>query len=255
MAADPAGCVVVEDSRPGVEAARAAGMRALAFAGGLTAGRGSSKGRTRSCSTTCASCRGCSTAGHERRASDGRGDGRAAGAAGRADRSLRRDRRASARRWRRQPFNGITIVARGSSDHAAIFGRYLLEAATGRPVSLAAPSLHTLYGVDVDYSGQLVIAVSQSGATPEIVRTLRRAAGWRRDGAWRSPTIRTARSPERPARRSARDGRGARACRRPRPSPGSSRRSRSSRAALGTRLRSPARDLDAVPELGAGRAR
>jgi len=68
--------------------------------------------------------------------------------------------------------NGITIVGRGSSDHAAVFGRYLLEAATGKPVSLAAPSLHTLYGVDVDYSGQLVIAVSQSGATPEIVRTL-----------------------------------------------------------------------------------
>ncbi len=36
MGADPAGCVVVEDSRPGVEAARAAGMRVLAFAGGLT---------------------------------------------------------------------------------------------------------------------------------------------------------------------------------------------------------------------------
>jgi beta-phosphoglucomutase-like phosphatase (HAD superfamily) len=36
MTTDPAGCVVVEDSRPGVEAARAAGMRALAFAGGLT---------------------------------------------------------------------------------------------------------------------------------------------------------------------------------------------------------------------------
>ena len=71
------------------------------------------------------------------------------------------------------PLNGITMVARGSSDHAAIYGRYLLEAATGKPVSLAAPSLHTLYGVDVDYSGQLVIAVSQSGATPEIVRTLR----------------------------------------------------------------------------------
>lgn len=70
------------------------------------------------------------------------------------------------------PLNGITIVARGSSDHAAVYGRYLLEAATGRPVSLAAPSLHTLYGVDVDYAGQLVIAVSQSGATPEIVSTL-----------------------------------------------------------------------------------
>jgi glucosamine--fructose-6-phosphate aminotransferase (isomerizing) len=71
-----------------------------------------------------------------------------------------------------EPLHGITIVARGSSDHAAVYGRYLLEAATGKPVALAAPSLHTLYQVDVDYTGQLVIAVSQSGATPEIVRTL-----------------------------------------------------------------------------------
>jgi glucosamine--fructose-6-phosphate aminotransferase (isomerizing) len=70
------------------------------------------------------------------------------------------------------PLKGITIVARGSSDHAAVYGRYLLEASTGEPVSLAAPSLHTLYGIEVDYRGQLVIAVSQSGATPEIVRTL-----------------------------------------------------------------------------------
>jgi len=71
-----------------------------------------------------------------------------------------------------EPLNGITIVARGSSDNAAVYGRYLLEAATGKPISLAAPSLHTLYRVEVDYTGQLVIAVSQSGATPEIVRTL-----------------------------------------------------------------------------------
>ena len=70
------------------------------------------------------------------------------------------------------PLNGITIVARGSSDHAGVYGRYLLEAATGKPVSLAAPSLYTLYGIDADYSGQLVVAVSQSGATPEIVQTL-----------------------------------------------------------------------------------
>ena len=70
------------------------------------------------------------------------------------------------------PLRGVTMVARGSSDNAAVYGRYLLEAATGKPVSLAAPSLHTLYDVDVDYSGQLVIAVSQSGATPEITRTL-----------------------------------------------------------------------------------
>jgi glutamine---fructose-6-phosphate transaminase (isomerizing) len=77
------------------------------------------------------------------------------------------------------PLQGVTIVARGSSDHAAVYGRYLLEAATGKPVSLAAPSLHTLYGIEVDYSSQLVIAVSQSGATPEIVQTLQalQAAG------------------------------------------------------------------------------
>ena len=70
------------------------------------------------------------------------------------------------------PLDGITMVGRGSSDHAAVYGRYLLETATGKPVSLAAPSLYTLYGLKVDYRGQLVIAVSQSGATPEIVRTL-----------------------------------------------------------------------------------
>jgi glucosamine--fructose-6-phosphate aminotransferase (isomerizing) len=70
---------------------------------------------------------------------------------------------------------GTVLIARGSSDHAAIYGRYLLELATGRPVSLAAPSLHTLYGGRVDYRGYLAIAVSQSGRTPEIVSVLERA--------------------------------------------------------------------------------
>jgi glucosamine--fructose-6-phosphate aminotransferase (isomerizing) len=88
------------------------------------------------------------------------------------------------------PMHGITIVARGSSDHASVYGRYLLEAATGKPVSLAAPSLHTLYGVEVDYRGQLVIAVSQSGATPEIVETLEalRDAGGRALAITNDPT-------------------------------------------------------------------
>jgi glucosamine--fructose-6-phosphate aminotransferase (isomerizing) len=73
-----------------------------------------------------------------------------------------------------RPLAGTAIVARGSSDHASVVGRYLLELATGRPVSLVAPSLHTLYGARVDYTGQLAVAVSQSGRTPEIVTTLRR---------------------------------------------------------------------------------
>jgi glucosamine--fructose-6-phosphate aminotransferase (isomerizing) len=64
---------------------------------------------------------------------------------------------------------GIVFVARGSSDHAAVFGRYLAELAAGRPAGLAAPSLHTLYNAHVDYSGYLAVALSQSGETPEII--------------------------------------------------------------------------------------
>jgi glucosamine--fructose-6-phosphate aminotransferase (isomerizing) len=78
-----------------------------------------------------------------------------------------------------QTVAGVVIVARGSSDHAAVYGRYLLELATRRPVALAAPSLHTRYGARTDASGWLVVGVSQSGATPEIVDVVERlrAAG------------------------------------------------------------------------------
>jgi glutamine---fructose-6-phosphate transaminase (isomerizing) len=69
---------------------------------------------------------------------------------------------------------GVVIVARGSSDHAAVYGRYLLELATRRPVALAAPSLYTRYGARTDASGWLVVGVSQSGKTPEIVDVVER---------------------------------------------------------------------------------
>ncbi|MGH9184123.1 MAG: SIS domain-containing protein [Acidimicrobiales bacterium] len=77
------------------------------------------------------------------------------------------------------PLHGIVLVARGSSDHAAVYGRYVLETATGKPVGLAAPSLHTLYRVPADYRRILVVGISQSGRTPEIVTVLERlkAAG------------------------------------------------------------------------------
>jgi len=80
----------------------------------------------------------------------------------------------------REPQDGIVIVARGSSDYAAIYGRYLLEAATGRPVALAAPSLQTLYGVESRLSGWLAVGISQSGRTPEIATVLDR---YKRAGA------------------------------------------------------------------------
>jgi glucosamine--fructose-6-phosphate aminotransferase (isomerizing) len=67
---------------------------------------------------------------------------------------------------------GIVLVARGSSDNAAVFGRYVLELATRRPVALAAPSLVTRYGAQDRQDGWLAVGVSQSGRTPEIVSVL-----------------------------------------------------------------------------------
>src|SRR5256884_8565419 len=65
-------------------------------------------------------------------------------------------------------FRSIVLVARGSSDNAALFGRYLLEITTGIPVSLSAPSVHTLYQGKLNLKRALVIGVSQSGAGEDI---------------------------------------------------------------------------------------
>lgn len=73
------------------------------------------------------------------------------------------------------PLAGTVVAARGSSDHAATSGRYLIEMATGRPVASASPSVHVLYGAAIDLSGYVVIGASQSGRTPEITTVLERA--------------------------------------------------------------------------------
>ena len=69
----------------------------------------------------------------------------------------------------------IVLVARGSSDNAALFGRYLLEITTGIPVSLSAPSVHTLYGAKLKLQHALVIGVSQSGEGEDINQVLENA--------------------------------------------------------------------------------
>jgi glucosamine--fructose-6-phosphate aminotransferase (isomerizing) len=69
----------------------------------------------------------------------------------------------------------IVLVARGSSDNAALFGRYLLEITTGIPVSLSAPSVHTLYHAKLNLKHALVIGVSQSGEGEDINRVLENA--------------------------------------------------------------------------------
>ena len=66
----------------------------------------------------------------------------------------------------------VLFVARGSSDNAAVYGQYLCSARAGRLASLASPSLATVYRADLDLRGVLAVAVSQSGATEEIVTTL-----------------------------------------------------------------------------------
>ena len=69
----------------------------------------------------------------------------------------------------------IVLVARGSSDNAALFGRYLLEITTGIPVSLSAPSVHTLYHAKLNLKRALVVGVSQSGEGEDINRVLENA--------------------------------------------------------------------------------
>lgn len=71
------------------------------------------------------------------------------------------------------------IVARGTSDHAGTYARYLLELVLGIPVALAAPSLTTVYGASTRWDGALLLAVSQSGAGPDVaaVTAVARRAG------------------------------------------------------------------------------
>lgn len=69
----------------------------------------------------------------------------------------------------------IVLVARGSSDNAALFGRYLLEITTGIPVSLSAPSVHTIYQAKLNLKRALVVGVSQSGEGEDINQVLENA--------------------------------------------------------------------------------
>ncbi len=73
------------------------------------------------------------------------------------------------------PFSYALLAARGSSDHAATYAKYAWAALTGRPVALATPSLHTLYGAPPRFEGALAVGISQSGQSPDIVAVLEEA--------------------------------------------------------------------------------
>jgi glucosamine--fructose-6-phosphate aminotransferase (isomerizing) len=74
----------------------------------------------------------------------------------------------------------VVVAARGTSDHAAIYAQYRFGVDLRLPVALAAPSLGSLYGVEPRLGRALVIGISQSGRSPDVVGVV---AAARRQGA------------------------------------------------------------------------
>ncbi len=70
------------------------------------------------------------------------------------------------------PFDYVLIAARGSSDHAATYAKYAWSTLAGYPVALAAPSLLTMYKAPLRFNGALVVGISQSGQSPDIIAVL-----------------------------------------------------------------------------------
>jgi glutamine---fructose-6-phosphate transaminase (isomerizing) len=79
----------------------------------------------------------------------------------------------------------VLFIARGTSDNAAVYGSYLIQAYGRRLTTLAQPSIATTYRSRLDLDGVLAVALSQSGQTEEIVTTL----DWARDCGARTLAI------------------------------------------------------------------
>lgn len=63
----------------------------------------------------------------------------------------------------------VYMVGRGSSDHAGVFGKYLIETEVGLPVVAAAPSIASVYNKQLQLTDALVLVISQSGRSPDIL--------------------------------------------------------------------------------------
>ena len=73
-------------------------------------------------------------------------------------------------RLRAQPPRFIVTCARGSSDHAATYGKYLFETTLGLVTASASPSVGSVYAVQPQMQGALFVAISQSGKSPDLLR-------------------------------------------------------------------------------------
>ena len=99
-----------------------------------------------------------------------------AGAAVRSQLERNRDHaRELGARLRATPPRAVVTCARGSSDHAATYAKYLFETRAGVLVASAAPSIASVYGVRQDLRDCLFIAISQSGRSPDLLSTLQAA--------------------------------------------------------------------------------
>jgi glucosamine--fructose-6-phosphate aminotransferase (isomerizing) len=81
---------------------------------------------------------------------------------------------------REREIDVVVIAARGTSDHAALYGQYVLGARNGLLVAPASPSLFSVYGTPPRVRNALVIGISQSGRSPDVVAVLDEA---RRQGS------------------------------------------------------------------------
>jgi len=82
-----------------------------------------------------------------------------------------KDVHALASRLRSDPPRAVVTLARGSSDHAATYAKYLLETRIGVLVSSGSPSTASVYGAQPDLSDCLVLAISQSGRSPDLLES------------------------------------------------------------------------------------
>jgi len=93
---------------------------------------------------------------------------------------------------RSRPVDFVVIAARGTSDHAAIYAQYVLGIRHRLPVALATPSTISIYGVAPRFERTLVLGISQSGASPDVVGVV---AAARAQGA---PTVAITNTPDSP---------------------------------------------------------
>lgn len=86
----------------------------------------------------------------------------------------------------------VYIVGRGSSDHAGVFAKYLIEIELGIPVSSSAPSVKSIYNKNLKLDKALVLVISQSGGSPDIIAQAKAA---KQSGAMTIALVNTPNSP------------------------------------------------------------